>query len=69
MITMLMYSRIKGEVQIIRKHSLDVACEISDDDWDIFEYEDKIKLIEFLSKNPIIDISFIDLTWFYDVYL
>ncbi len=60
MVTLLLYSQLKRELQVIKKHSLEVICKISDDDWDVFEFEDKQKVMDFLKKNPILDMSCVD---------
>ncbi len=60
MVSLLLYSRLKRELQVIKKNSLEVICKISDDDWDVFEYEDKQKVMDFLKKNPILDMSCVD---------
>lgn len=62
MIAMLLYSHIKKDLAIIKEHSFEVVCRISDDDWDFFDYDNKLKIFEFLKKNPIINISCIDVT-------
>ena len=62
MIAMLLYSHIKKDLAIIKEHSFEVVCRISDDDWDFFDYDNKLKIFEFLKKNHIINISCIDVT-------
>lgn len=60
MILMLCYSHIKKELTVFRQLSYDITCRISDDDWDFLNYCDKKLLMEYLSENPVIDISCVD---------
>lgn len=62
MITMMVYSAVKKEITIIKKQGFEVICRISDEDWNFENYNTVEILEKFLSTNPIIDISCIDIT-------
>lgn len=62
MITMMVYSTVKKEFIVIKKQAFEVICRISDEDWSFENYSTGEKLKEFLSTNPVIDISCIDVT-------
>lgn len=62
MISLLLYANRKNELALLKNNSFDVICRISEDDWDILDYYDKKLVFEFLSKNPVIDVSCIDVT-------
>lgn len=62
MITMMVYSAVKKEFVIIKKQGFEVICRISDEDWNFENYSNREMLEKFLSTNPIIDISCIDVT-------
>lgn len=60
MTVMLFYSHKKKELIALKKLGNEVVCRLSDEDWDLIDYEDSEKLMNFLSKNPTIDISCVD---------
>jgi DNA-binding LytR/AlgR family response regulator len=60
MISMLFYSHIKRELTVFKNLSYDITCKISEDDWDFLNFSDKQLLMNFLSENPVIDISCVD---------
>ena len=60
MIVMLFYSHKKKELTAFRKIGNDIVCKLSDEDLDMLGYDDKDEIKEFLSLNPVIDISCID---------
>lgn len=62
MISLLLYANRKNELALLKNDSFDVICKISEDDWDILDYSDNNRVFEFLSKNPVIDVSCIDVT-------
>lgn len=59
---MLLFSHITKEIRVIRENTFDVVSKISDDDWCFFEYDNTKKLMEFLKKSPIVDLSCVDVT-------
>lgn len=62
MITMMVYSTVKKEFIVIKKQSFEVICRISDEDWNFESYSTGEMLEDFLSTNPVIDISCVDVT-------
>lgn len=62
MISFLLYANQKEELTLLKENSFDVICRISEDDWDILEYYDKKQVFEYLEKNPVIDVSCVDVT-------
>ncbi len=60
MITMLVYSHIKKEVKALTDAGNDIACKISDEDWDFLSCNEKSYMQEILQKQSVIDISCVD---------
>lgn len=62
MISFLALSHLKEELSNIRHYTIDIGAYLSDDEWRFFGFSDIVSLGDFLSKNPVIDISCIDVT-------
>lgn len=60
MISMLFYSHDKRELIAFDKLGREVVSRVSDDDWDFLCYHDKKLVRDFLAKNPVIDLSCVD---------
>ncbi len=60
MICMMFYSHKKKELTAFRKIGGDIVCKISEEDWDMPLFDNKDEVLDFLSENPIIDISCVD---------
>ncbi|MBQ5399165.1 MAG: response regulator transcription factor [Ruminococcus sp.] len=60
MIVMLTYSSSKRELKAICDTGEETACVLSDEDWDFLSYSDSSLFEKFLSKNPSVDISCVD---------
>lgn len=60
MISMLIYSHEKRELKAFDRLGREIVSTISDDDWDFLTYNDKRRLFAFLEKNPVVDLSCIE---------
>lgn len=60
MISMLLYSHDRRELKAFDSLGREVVSRVSDDDWDFLCYHDKKLVLDFLSKNPVIDLSCVD---------
>lgn len=61
MISALLYSHEKKELSAINRLGKEIVCRISEDDWDFLSFSDKKTVLEFLGRNPVIDMSCIDI--------
>lgn len=61
MISALIYSHERRELSAISRLGREIICKISEDDWDFFSFSDKKDVYDFLSADPIIDMSCVDI--------
>ena len=60
MITMLMYSRVKNELRLLKDVGFEVSCRLSEDDWDFQTFDDIDEVSALLEKNPVLDLALME---------
>lgn len=62
MISLLAFSKIKTEIQYIKKNTVSIGAYLSEDQWRVYGFLDIEGVKEFLNKKSLIDISCVDVT-------